>query len=121
VCNELLRILAPGGSFFGSFNLGEPATFNELLTLTEPMLHHALLRHLRVESYRTARGGTRWRRLQIFPRSGRYTPRERGISLGLGHKTVLSAPVPLTYSALFQRIRRYVASQRRGNLRAAWG
>jgi SAM-dependent methyltransferase len=57
MCDELLRILAPGGWFFGSFNLGEPPTFNEPLVLTEPVLHRALLRHLQIEGYRIAKPG----------------------------------------------------------------
>jgi ubiquinone/menaquinone biosynthesis C-methylase UbiE len=57
MCNELLRILAPGGIFFGSFNLGGPPTFNEPLTLTESALQQTLLRHFEIESYRTAAPG----------------------------------------------------------------
>jgi SAM-dependent methyltransferase len=52
MCNELLRILKPGGIFLGSFNLEEPASPTEPQRLTEEILEDRLLRHLDVESYR---------------------------------------------------------------------
>jgi SAM-dependent methyltransferase len=54
ICHELRRVLAPGGLFIGSFNLGEPPTFSEPQTLSESIIRHALLRHLDIETYRTA-------------------------------------------------------------------
>jgi hypothetical protein len=65
MCAELLRILTPGGSFFGSFNLGEPATFSEPMTLTEKKIERELLGHLEVTSYlRAAAAG---------PKDGTYS------------------------------------------------
>jgi SAM-dependent methyltransferase len=55
ICAEIVRILAPGGSFIGSFNLLEPPTFSEPQTLTEDRIKTVLLRRLRVASYRTAK------------------------------------------------------------------
>lgn len=57
MCNEILRILAVGGMFIGSFNLGEPRTLSEPQTLTEDMIDHKLLRYLEVLSRRTAPAG----------------------------------------------------------------
>jgi ubiquinone/menaquinone biosynthesis C-methylase UbiE len=55
MCNELLRILKPGGALIASFNLEEPATPAEPQRLTEQMVQTSLLRHLNVQSYRLAR------------------------------------------------------------------
>ena len=54
ICDEIYRILAPGGTLFGSFNLNEPATESEPQTLTHGLLHDLLLRRFEVRSYRTA-------------------------------------------------------------------
>src|SRR5262249_8450282 len=78
MCNELLRILAPGGSFFGSFNLGEPPTFNEPLTLTEKALQQALLRYLDIESYRFAAPGPQGNTYKYFYEPGDPPPAGTG-------------------------------------------
>jgi SAM-dependent methyltransferase len=57
MCQEILRVLKPGGTFVGSFNLEEPATFAEPQCLTEQNVNDALLRHLKIESYRVASQG----------------------------------------------------------------
>jgi SAM-dependent methyltransferase len=57
MCQEIVRVLAPGGLFLGSFNLWEKATFSEPQTLTEEILQAELLRHLRVDFYRIAPPG----------------------------------------------------------------
>lgn len=51
-CRELLRILAPGGSLIGSFNLDEPSSQCEPQTLTEEKLATHLLNELQITSYR---------------------------------------------------------------------
>jgi SAM-dependent methyltransferase len=51
MCQELLRILAPDGAFYGSFNLHEPRAACEPQTLTWPALERYLLRHLQVDWY----------------------------------------------------------------------
>lgn len=77
ICSEMLRILAPGGDFIGSFNLEEPPTASEPQTLTEDRLQSALLGHLEVISYRTAAQGEQGDVYRHFfdgstpPRSGR--------------------------------------------------
>jgi SAM-dependent methyltransferase len=55
MCNEILRILKPGGTLIGSFNLEEPATQTEPQRLTEGTLRENLLNHLDIESYRLSR------------------------------------------------------------------
>ncbi len=55
MCNEILRILKPGGTFIGSFNLEEPASVTEPQRLTENILKENLLAHLDIESYRLSR------------------------------------------------------------------
>jgi SAM-dependent methyltransferase len=59
VCSEIVRVLAPGGLFVGSFNLGEPPTFSEPQTLSEQRVRDALFRRLDVQTYRTAPMGSR--------------------------------------------------------------
>ena len=54
VCREIIRIIAPGGLFIGSFNLDEPPTFSEPQTLTEDLVSSSLLQYLEVQSYRIA-------------------------------------------------------------------
>lgn len=43
MCDELVRILAPGGILLASFNLGEEPTFDEPQTLSEAVLDRVLL------------------------------------------------------------------------------
>jgi SAM-dependent methyltransferase len=57
MCQEIIRVLAPGGLFLGSFNLWEEATFSEPQTLTEEKLQAEILRHLEVIFYRIAAPG----------------------------------------------------------------
>ena len=52
ICAELLRILKPGGTFIGSFNLNEPPTVTEPQTLTPEVLDQHLLRFLELKSRR---------------------------------------------------------------------
>jgi SAM-dependent methyltransferase len=57
MCDELLRVLAPGGLFLGSFNLYEPRSFAEPQTLTPELLDRVLLSKLALDSYRLAPRG----------------------------------------------------------------
>jgi hypothetical protein len=57
MCDEIRRVIAPGGKFFGSFNMCEPATFCEPQTLTEEKLHKVLLKYLDVQFYKIAAAG----------------------------------------------------------------
>jgi len=59
MCKELLRILAPGGEFIGSFSLEESGTFAEPQILTEKLVKKHLLDFLEIKSYRIAPPGPR--------------------------------------------------------------
>ena len=52
VCGEIIRVMKPGGTFIGSFNLEEPASPNEPQQLNEKIIKRDLLNHLDIESYR---------------------------------------------------------------------
>ena len=52
MCDELIRILAPGGVLVGAFNLDEEPTNCEPQRLTEARLKDVLLNRLKTESYR---------------------------------------------------------------------
>jgi len=52
VCGEIIRVMKPGGTFIGSFNLEEPASPNEPQQLNEIIIKRHLLKHLEVDSYR---------------------------------------------------------------------
>lgn len=54
MATEVLRVLKPGGTFIGSFNLHEPTTDCEPQTLTEDIIRQNLLHRLHVTSYRAA-------------------------------------------------------------------
>lgn len=45
MCNEMIRILKPGGILGGSFNMYEPASDCEPQTLTEAILEEHLLKY----------------------------------------------------------------------------
>jgi SAM-dependent methyltransferase len=57
MCDEIMRILRPGGLLVGGFNLGEPATPSEPQRLDEHILHARLLSRLETRSYRITRKG----------------------------------------------------------------
>jgi len=77
ICDEILRILARGGSFIGSFNLDGPRTPAEPQTLSEARVKHHLLNRLDLISYRVAPHGPEGNAYQHFfddtppPTSGR--------------------------------------------------
>ena len=43
MCSEIVRVIKPGGTFIGSFNLAERGTFSEPQTLYEDKLESSLL------------------------------------------------------------------------------
>jgi len=52
MCNEILRVLKPGGHFIGSFNLEEPASSCEPQQLNEKIIKENLLNKMEIQSYR---------------------------------------------------------------------
>ena len=54
MCREIIRVIAPGGEFIGSFNLEEPFDVTEPQTLTEERIKQSLLDHMELISYRVA-------------------------------------------------------------------
>ena len=52
ICAEMIRVLKPGGTFIGSFNLNEAPTVTEPQTLTAELLDQQLLRHLELSARR---------------------------------------------------------------------
>ncbi|MFH1593241.1 MAG: methyltransferase domain-containing protein [Candidatus Omnitrophota bacterium] len=58
MCNEIVRVLKPGGEFIGSFNLEEPATPFEPQQLNEKIIKENLLSRLEVQSYRITEKGS---------------------------------------------------------------
>ena len=54
MANEILRILKPGGLFFASFNLNEPANDAEPQCLSEEILRKHLFKRIDIKSYRIA-------------------------------------------------------------------
>jgi SAM-dependent methyltransferase len=57
MCNEILRVLKPGGELIGSFHLERPASRMEPQQLNETMIKEYLLNHLEVHSYRVTEMG----------------------------------------------------------------
>lgn len=52
MCEEIIRVIKPGGLFVGSFNLEEPPTACEPQQLNEEIIRTNLLNKLKVQSYR---------------------------------------------------------------------
>lgn len=57
VCDEVVRVLKPGGEFVGSLNLEQPSSPAEPQRLTEQIIENELLSRLEIKSYRLARRG----------------------------------------------------------------
>lgn len=58
MCNEIIRILKPGGDFIGSFNLEESATPCEPQRLNEKMIKVCFLNNMEIHSYRITKRGS---------------------------------------------------------------
>jgi SAM-dependent methyltransferase len=52
MCNEIIRVMKPGGLFIGSFNLEEPASSCEPQQLNEQIIKENLLDKLEIQTYR---------------------------------------------------------------------
>ncbi|MEL7368280.1 MAG: methyltransferase domain-containing protein [Myxococcota bacterium] len=52
-CDEIFRVIKPGGLFVASFNLHQPRTFAEPQTLTESELDRRLLHRFNIDSKKT--------------------------------------------------------------------
>jgi SAM-dependent methyltransferase len=57
MCNEIVRVLKPGGVFIGSFNLEEPPSPCEPQQLNEKVIKENLLDKLEIQSYRITEKG----------------------------------------------------------------
>jgi SAM-dependent methyltransferase len=80
MCAEILRVLKPGGTFIGSFNLEEPATSTEPQHLTEKRIKEVLLDYLEVKSYRVSHSGPIDHEYEPFyTESLTYEPGQSGI------------------------------------------
>lgn len=55
MCNEIIRVLNPGGLFIGSINIEEPSTPQEPQKLSEQSVKDYLLSKLEIQSYRITR------------------------------------------------------------------
>jgi len=65
MCNEIVRVLKPGGEFIGCFNLEEPPSPCEPQQLNEKVIKENLLSKLEVQSYRITEKG---------PKENQYAP-----------------------------------------------
>ncbi|MCK5051140.1 MAG: methyltransferase domain-containing protein [Candidatus Cloacimonetes bacterium] len=57
MCNEIMRVLKPGGQFIGSFNLEEPASSSEPQQLNEEIIKENLLNNMEIQSYKITNQG----------------------------------------------------------------
>ena len=57
MCNEIIRVLKPGGLLIGSFNLEEPPVAVEPQQLNEKIIKENLLNNFEVQSYRITKKG----------------------------------------------------------------
>ena len=80
MCNELMRVLKPGGKFIGSFNLEEPPTPYEPQSLNEEIIKENLLNKLDIQSYRIAQKGPQGNRYgHLYDGKLSYNQGEEGI------------------------------------------
>jgi SAM-dependent methyltransferase len=80
MCNEIVRVLKPGGQFIGSFNLEEPVSLCEPQQLNERVIKENLLSKLEVQSYRIAEKGPKGNLYApFFNGSVSYRPGQEGL------------------------------------------
>ena len=80
MCNELMRVLKPGGDFIGSFNLEEAPARCEPQQLNERCIRENVLDKLKVQSYRiTRKGPDSDVYAPFFDGNLTYEPRQEGI------------------------------------------
>jgi SAM-dependent methyltransferase len=81
MCQEILRVLRPGGELIASFNLEEPASSCEPQQLNEKIIKENLLNHLDIQSYRITKKG---------PTENQYAPfYEKDLSYEIGQEGFL--------------------------------
>ena len=81
MCQEILRVLKPGGELIASFNLEEPASSCEPQQLNEQIIKENLLEYLNVQSYRITKKG---------PEENQYAPFYEGkLSYEIGQEGFL--------------------------------
>lgn len=81
MCDEILRVLKPGGEFIGSFNLEEHATPCEPQRLNEQIIKENLLDQLEITNYRVTKKG---------PKENIYEPFSTGdLSYEVGEEGIL--------------------------------
>lgn len=79
ICNEILRVLKPGGEFIGSFNLEEPVTPCEPQKLNEILIKEHLLKYLKIQIYRISEPGPEDNKyLPFFNNSESYKKGKKG-------------------------------------------
>ena len=79
MCDEIIRVIKPGGEFIGGFNIGEPPTVCEPQMLTEEIIRDKLLGRFEIESYRLANrcpGENVY--ADCFEENASYNPNEQG-------------------------------------------
>lgn len=80
ICDEIVRVLKPGGEFIGSFNLEEPPSHCEPQQLNERIIKENLLNKLEVKSYRITKKGPKANQyLPFFEGNLSYKPGQEGI------------------------------------------
>lgn len=88
MCEELIRVLKPGGEFVGGFNLEEPASPCEPQQLNEEKIKTNLLNKLEVLSYRiTNKGPVENGYAPFFEGNLIYTPGQEGFLWVKARKT----------------------------------
>jgi ubiquinone/menaquinone biosynthesis C-methylase UbiE len=79
MCDEIVRVLKPGGLLIGSFNLEEPTSPCEPQQLNEQKIKVNLLNKLEVMSYRVTQKGPKGRAfLPFFRNTLSYEPGQEG-------------------------------------------
>ena len=80
MCDELIRVVKPGGELVCSFNMEEPATVCEPNQLTEAIIEECLLSQLEVISYRISNKGPKKNQYEPFYSGNelKYSPGEEG-------------------------------------------
>ena len=78
MCDEIIRVIRPGGLFIGSFNLNEPWSITEPQQLNESTIDVHLLDRLEIRSYRTSRQGQGYE--PLIAGATEYEPGEKGFA-----------------------------------------
>ena len=80
MCNEILRVLRPGGLLIASFNLEGPAAPSEPQRLSEKLIREALLNNMEIQSYRiTGKGASESVYAPFFDEALSYEPGREGV------------------------------------------